>query len=465
MAVPPRHAGQAREALAQAALGQGRHFETERIRKDGSIAEVAITIFPIRDSSGAVVRAGVISRDVTERNRVLRDLARARDEALESARLKSAFLSNMSHEIRTPLNVIIGFSEVIAAHLAGLGDTSHNEEIEAIRRNSRRLIDTIQGILDFSKIEVGAFNINPKPIRLPRLIGSQVRDLSILASRKGLHLTCRIEEPVAVWFDEYCLSNALTNLIQNAIKFTDTGEVEVRLGRGAEGRARIEIRDTGIGIRPDFLGKLFEPFTQASSGYSRRFEGSGLGLALTRKYLEMNGARLEVASEAGKGSVFSIAFSADCEIEAEDDDQADSVRAIRPGFRKRAARLARVILVEDDPDTVKYMTGMLSRHYRVTAAASGEELRAQLESGAGADMILMDLALKDGEDGLTVTRGIREDPRWKRIPIVAVTAYAREEDREAAVAAGCDDYLSKPVSEATLVGKIDSLLAGVPNRV
>ena len=460
VAIPPNHREQARDALAQVARGLGQNFESERVRKDGSIAEVAITIFPIRDSNGVIVRAGVIARDVTDRNKAVRDLADARDQALESSRLKTAFLSNMSHEIRTPLNVIMGFGEIIAGHMAAVGDRSKDEEIEAIRRNGRRLMDTIQGILDFSKIEVGAFELHPKPIRLSGMVASQVRDLNVLAARKGLVLSARIDQAPSVWFDEYCLAGALTNLIQNAIKFTDSGEVCVRLYRDTAGFPCIDISDTGIGIRSAYMNRLFEPFTQASSGYTRRFEGSGLGLALTRKYLEMNGASLSVSSQAGKGSRFTVTFSRESDTGIPVDDLGQALAAQPEKRASTPAPFASIMLVEDDPDTVRYMTSILSKRYRVLTAASGDEIRKELASGCP-DLILMDLTLRGDEDGLMVTRDLKKHAEWKHVPIIAVTAYARTEDREAALAAGCDDYLTKPVLEAALIQKIQGLLSNV----
>jgi CheY-like chemotaxis protein/nitrogen-specific signal transduction histidine kinase len=411
-----------------------------------------------------VVRAGVIARDVTERNKALRDVARARDQALDASRLKSAFLSNMSHEIRTPLNVIMGFGEIIAGHLAGMGDRSKDEEIEAIRRNGRRLMDTIQGILDFSKMEVGAFELNPKPIRLSGMVARQVRDLNVLAARKGLVLSARIDGAASVWFDEYCLAGALTNLIQNAIKFTDSGEVRVRLYRDASGFPCLDISDTGIGIRQEYMSRLFEPFMQASSGYTRRFEGSGLGLALTSKYLEMNGARLSASSQPGKGSRFTITFSRESDTGIHVEDIGEDA-ATQPEPRATAPPPpACIMLVEDDPDTVRYMTSILSKHYRVLTVDSADGVRKGLAS-TRPDLILMDLTLKGDEDGLMVTRDLKTHQEWKDIPVIAVTAYARAEDRDAALAAGCYDHLSKPVSGTVLIEKIASTLLDKSNAI
>jgi signal transduction histidine kinase len=262
-------------------------------------------------------------QDITDRKHAEEELARARDAAVEASALKSAFLANMSHEIRTPLNIILGYNELIAAHLRDIGDDSQVEFHEGILRAGQRLTATIQAILDFSRIEARAFEIRAAPLELRPLIEKYVQDLRLLARTKGLSLTFDggVREARVV-FDEYCLSSALLNLLHNAIKFTERGEVEVTLFRDAAGTVCIGVRDTGIGIDAEFLGRLFEPFSQEHGGYTRRFEGSGLGLALTKRYLEMNGASIAVESRKGSGSTFTIRFAA--ELPGREDDAASA---------------------------------------------------------------------------------------------------------------------------------------------
>jgi signal transduction histidine kinase len=215
----------------------------------------------------------------------------------------------MSHEIRTPLNVITGFNSLIAEHLVERGDDSQRDVLESIDRASTRLINTVHQVLDFSKIISGSFMVKPVPLRIWPVIERQVGEFRSLAAGKGISLSCGAEDPNAtVVFDEYCLAHAVRILVDNAVKFTKQGEISTRLCRDAEGSFSFEVRDTGVGIDSDYLGHLYQPFTQEEQGYTRRFEGSGIGLALTMKYLELNGARLSVQSEKGKGSVFTIHF-------------------------------------------------------------------------------------------------------------------------------------------------------------
>jgi two-component system, sensor histidine kinase and response regulator len=265
----------------------------------------------IWDAHGQPTRIAGSLRDVTERKEFEKELARARDEALESARLKSAFVANMSHEIRTPLNIILGYNSMIADHLADLGDDSQHLLLEGVNRAGKRLMETIHAVLDFAKIETGSFETRPVLVDLVSSVARLVADVAMPAAEKRLIVVFQNElssRDRVIRFDEYCLTHALMNLLQNAIKFTDAGSVTVRLYHDASGMLCLAVQDTGIGIDPGYVAKLFRPFSQEHSGYSRRFDGSGLGLAVTREYLRLNGADIDVRSEKGKGSVFTIRF-------------------------------------------------------------------------------------------------------------------------------------------------------------
>jgi two-component system, sensor histidine kinase and response regulator len=273
------------------------------------VAAEAITLVPIMVLAVAVVTSVV---DRLREQRVL--LERARDAALEASRLKSAFIANVSHEIRTPLNIITGYNELIEEHLAARNDESVKEYAEGIQRASARLLRTIGNILDISKIERGAFSLAPTRLEIAPLLESLLVDFRVTAERKGIALTCTIDVPGAsVVFDEYSLTQALSNLLDNAIKFTVRGAITCRLYRAPDGTLCLEIRDTGIGISEEYLPHLFEPFSQERSDSGRQFQGSGLGLALTRNYLELNGAKISVQTEKGKGTTFAIHFSSESE--------------------------------------------------------------------------------------------------------------------------------------------------------
>jgi len=307
-----RAARRAEEAIEKARV-HGR-FETEgwRLRKDGSHFFAHVVLTALHDASGRLLGFSIISRNTTENRRREQELTQARDAALEASRLKSAFIANVTHEIHTPLNIILGYADLMAERLAELYDERANDYGEPVRRAGKRLLDTIASILEISKIESGVYRVDPKPIMLAEFIREFLGEFRVLAASKGLALSAEIDESQAtVNFDESCLSNALTNLLQNAIKFTEHGEVAVRLGRDSSAALCLEVRDTGVGIDAAYLPHVFDAFSQENPGLTRRFEGVGLGLSLVRKYLELNGAELEVLSEKSKGSTFIIRFAHD----------------------------------------------------------------------------------------------------------------------------------------------------------
>ncbi len=275
------------------------------------VAAEAITIVPIMVLAVALVTS-VVDR-LREQSALLE---RALDAALEASRLKSAFIANTSHEIRTPLNIITGYTELIAEYLAERNDESVKDYVKGIQRACARLLRTIGNILDISKIETDAFSLVPVRLEIGLLLERLLADFRLIAERKGIALTCTIDAPGAsVVFDEYCLTQALTNLLDNAIKFTERGAITCRLYRATDGTLCLEIRDTGIGISEEYLPQLFEPFSQEHSGTVRQFQGSGLGLALTRKYLELNGAKVSVQTEKDRGTTFTIHFSRQSEAD------------------------------------------------------------------------------------------------------------------------------------------------------
>jgi two-component system, sensor histidine kinase len=388
------------------------------------------------------------------------ELRAARDSALQATRLKSQFLANMSHEIRTPLNVVLGYTELLAEEFGTNENTDVREYLDAIHRASMRLYRTIEGILDFSKIEAGAFEVYPQPMQLPLVLERHIKDLQILAARKNIQLRCVIEEPTAaILFDERCLTGALTNLLQNAIKFTEKkGSVTARLYRGSEGLLRITISDTGVGIEPSYLPHLFEPFSQEQTGYARAFEGNGLGLALTKRYLQLNGATLEVESRKGQGSTFTISFGRSAELAA------GLEKAVMGANNSGKAQSSNgkgpcILLVEDDLDHQGLMRTILNAHFDVRVAASASGARTVLaEGGPAIKLIIMDFSLQGKEDGVTLARSLHSDTRYANIPIVALTAHTSVEDRNRAMASGFAAFLTKPVDRAELFQTLAQLL-------
>jgi CheY-like chemotaxis protein len=232
--------------------------------------------------------------------------------------------------------------------------------------------------------------------------------------------------------------------------------VACRLYRATDGRLCLEIRDTGMGISEEYLPRLFQPFSQEQSGPMRKFQGSGLGLALARKYLELNGAEISVQSEKGKGTTFTIRFSQESEAAA---DPSEPQSVDRP---PAVASRPTILVVEDDAETQAYMRTILRREYEVVIVASDAEARNVLAARPDVSLILLDLALGE-DDGLTLVRFLRGQERWKQVPIIAVTAHASSEYRERALKEGCDDYLAKPVNRRELLAKINAFVSRPPS--
>ena len=229
----------------------------------------------------------------------------------ESARLKSAFLRNVNHAIRTPLNTIIGHAELL---IEAIEPSAQGREIrssaEAIAEASSQLERNFRAILDLSKLHAGSFTLAAARIRLAELIELQLFEIQPAAERNATAITCGIEDPeITITVDEYCLGHALANLLDNAVKFNERGRVIVRAYRESDGSICVNVEDTGVGIDPSYVPNLFEPFSQEDSSQARRYQGMGLGLALAKRYLALNGAELSVTSRKHAGSVFTIRFA------------------------------------------------------------------------------------------------------------------------------------------------------------
>jgi CheY-like chemotaxis protein len=398
-----------------------------------------------------------------ENSTPLADAKSAHDAAV------SEFLARAAYAIRSPVNIILGYSELIAQRLTALGDDSQRPYLEGIRRAGTQIFEAINRIVDFSRIEQGTLTVVPGRIDLAGLLEKLAQDYRILAAAKRLGLICEIAEPSAgVLCDSYCLTAALSNLIDNAIKFTHKGGAVIKLCRDRNERLCIEVRDTGVGFDPAEMARSLEGL---SEGGSQHYERSGLGLMLTRRYLELIGASLTISSSPGKGSVFAIVFPATMEVHWEP-RRAVSNAATQPELpsgvmaqqMRSGHRRATVLVVEDQPDQALFMRALLQDKYEVVGAVNAAEAVARLqELGGKVGLIVMDISLGGGEDGLMLTRRIRGDRRWAQVPIVVTTAHALDEDRQRATAAGCTAYLAKPIHPGELLAMIGRLV-GQPDR-
>jgi PAS domain S-box-containing protein len=412
---------------------------------DGQIIDIELTAIPI--VYGEKEARHIVIRDITQQERQKAELIAAKERAEQSDKLKDAFIANISHEIRTPLHIIIGYSNLITNELIGQLYPEMESYFQAIRRGSQRLMRTVEHILNISSIQVGTFSVQPEEIRVSDRIEELVHELKSLAHKKGLLLNYRTECPAAILYaDRYCIDQAVSNVVDNAIKFTKKGQVDVRV-YCQDRRVCIEIADTGIGMAPEYLPKVFSVFSQEASGYTRPFDGLGLGLSLTKKYVELNRGSITVKSRKGKGSVFTLQFLAE-RIEETPSPFDEGVLADVASLesiheRPEVEGLRTVLFVEDDEETQEYMASLLAKEYNLRIASTAAAAWSIIESTA-IDLVLMDLSLQGDEDGISLTKRIRHNERFSDTPIIAVTAHAFPKDRIQSLEAGCNAYFSKP---------------------
>jgi PAS domain S-box-containing protein len=454
----------------------------EHIRPDGGRLYVQVMKVPVLDFKGEVAGTQATFWDVTARVRGEIEMQRARDAAEAANRAKSEFLANVSHELRTPLHGIIGMTELA---LDTALSREQREYLELVRKSSDALLGIINDILDFSKIEAGKLDLQPGPLALRECLGDLLDTLALQAGRKGLELACHVaaDVPDALVGDSARLRQILVNLIGNAIKFTEKGEVvvEVKGLQGLQGQQafgplgplgpcgpcvelHFTVRDTGIGIPPEKQAALFAPFVQVDGSMTRRHGGTGLGLAISDRLARLLGGRLWFESEPGRGSTFHLSLPFRCQPPQEPgagSGEAAANGAPVPAACSLASGL-RILLVEDNPVNQTLALALLqTQGHTVTLAANGKEALETLRTASPFDLVLMDLQMPE-MDGVEATRRIRQRERETggRVPILAMTAHAMKGDREVCLAAGMDGYVSKPVRPQELQEAIVNVVGG-----
>jgi PAS domain S-box-containing protein len=431
--------------------GEGMHHSRETlVLADGKPHQMAVTKVKLRDSAGRMVGLIGVSTDVSEQQ--------AREEALQALlRTKSAFMANMSHEIRTPMNSVLGMTRLALDEAPGGKLRGYLEKIE---ESGQLLLGIIDDILDFSRIEAGKLEIEHTDFDLDALVASVLNLHSERARSKGIALRTEcVPQALRLRGDALRIRQVMINLVDNAIKFTAHGEVVVRvLGTGHEGGValRFEIEDSGMGMSEAVLQRLFQPFQQADMSTTRQFGGSGLGLSICKRLVGLMGGQIGVQSKEGQGSLFW--FTLDLERAPQRELQEDVLPELSA---EQAGRLrgARVLLAENNPFNQEVATEFLAKA-GMTAKIANNGLEAiALLRKEHFDCVLMDVQMPE-MDGLEATRQIRSDPGLAAVPIIAMTANAFREDRELCLAAGMDDFVSKPMSPAQLHAAIARQLSG-----
>jgi signal transduction histidine kinase/ActR/RegA family two-component response regulator len=406
------------------------------------------------------------AEELTAAKNALEEARTAADAANEA---KSNFLANMSHEIRTPMTAVVGYADLLAE--PGRSDAERGEWVSVIRRNARHLLELINDILDLSKIEAGKMTLESTPCDPRQIINDVLAMMRPRALEKHIRLQLEQESqlPAEINADPLRLRQVLANLVGNAIKFTEAGEVTVHveceacISGGGFGDLHIAVRDTGIGMSQEQIGRLFRPFTQADETTTRRFGGTGLGLTITHRLVQMMGGTIEVKSEVGIGSTFDltvpIAIGTTNGSNGKGGKNGTSGGDVpllpSPEAAASGASRGRILMAEDGPDMQRLLSFVLSRSgAEVTVVSNGV---AALEATANGKfgVILLDMQMPE-MDGYTAAREIRR--RGIQTPIIAVTAHAMTGDRERCLAAGCTDYMTKPVDADELLRRVEHYL-------
>jgi PAS domain S-box-containing protein len=405
--------------------------------------------FPILDENGLVVKVVIQHHDITDRKKRELDLILAKEKAEESNRLKSAFLANLSHEIRTPMNGILGFAELL--NKPDLSKKSRKNYIDIITSSGKRLLETISQLMDISKIEAGVVNTSLSPVKLNDQLHYIYNFFKPEAENKniGFYIGSRLTDEMTIKTDAEKFNAILVNLVNNAIKYTETGSVKFGY-RLCEDEIMFYVSDSGIGVPSGKQKIIFERFRQADESQTRSYDGTGLGLSISKAYVEMLGGRIWLESEPGRGSVFYFTLPCFREIpESSGHARHDEV----DNFDFSGVT---VLIAEDEKFNQLHLKEIFRpTNARILMTENGSEAIDCLEANPGTNIALIDIKMPV-MDGLETTRLIKR--KFNGLPVIAQTAYAQQSNREAAILAGFDGFITKPINRIELFKLIRKFL-------
>ncbi len=427
------------------------HFETQRQRKNGSLIEVSLTISPIRNAQGIIVGASKIARDITLQKAALEELRRA-------DQLKAEFLATLSHELRTPLNAILGWVQILKE---SANPDEYAEAVTIIDRNVRIQAQLIDDLLDMNRIEAGKVSLDIQQVDLAAIVSAGIESVRPTAMAKELRLTSAFSSVSGiVMADKDRLQQIIWNLLTNAIKFTPKGgRIHVLIKRVLS-NVEISVIDNGQGIAPEFLGQVFERFRQADATSTRTHGGLGLGLSIVKSLTELHGGTVRVESEGiGQGATFSISLP----LQPIRQELAATAQARRNAAVDDAAIEAdltgiKVLVVDDEEDSAAAVKAILGRHNATVQATGSMEEAIREFTQFSPDVILTDIGMPL-HDGYELIARVRALAGGQTVPVVALTALARSEDRTRALRAGFQMHLAKPVDFSELVAVVQNLTA------
>jgi two-component system, sensor histidine kinase and response regulator len=424
----------------------GKTVELIGLHKSGKEFPIELSISEWETMEGKFY-SGII-RDITERKRIESELIEEKERAESGNKLKDAFIANISHEIRTPLNGILGMARLIRDIFPGKIMKEDEELFEGMDYSSKRIIRTVDMILNYSRLQVGDFPIHPKHFELSIICKKLINELTSAAKNKSLRLAfynnCEKSEVLA---DEYSITMAISSLIDNAIKFTEKGFIDIIIKNGTDNEIILEVRDTGIGMDKKYLDNIFEPYRQEQMGYGRIHQGIGLGLSIVKKVLSLNNAVINVKSEKGAGSTFSIIFPKE---EQRTENKIERGPTTNNIMKTEDLRKKVVLVVEDDFLNQIAIKRYIEKMY-ITLITDSSDSAMEIIKRGDIDLILMDISINGSKNGLELTKELKESKEFSHIPVIAVTAHAFEKDKQRALEAGCNDYLAKPFSKESLL--------------
>jgi PAS domain S-box-containing protein len=433
-------------------------------KKNGELFWEFASISPIKNSAGETTHFLAVKEDITDRKKVENELKAAKEKAEEMSRLKSIFLANMSHELRTPMVAILGYSEILKNEIDNRDLKTMSLEIY---ESSKRLLNTLNLILDLSRIEANKTVINLNELDVNKIAADEFNVYKNLAEKKKIDYKIFLpDKPLAILTDERIFRQIINNLLSNAVKFTNKGGVTLTVSAEQAGKAKniiIKVSDTGIGIPRDSIDLIFAEFRQISEGLNRAFEGAGLGLTITKKFVDMLNGRIDVDSQVGKGSTFTVRLPLLTKANVQFTELEPSIESdpnqIKIEFSENipAESLPQLLLIEDDPSNAGVIKFFLAGKYNLDMVSTGEE-GIEFTKRKNYDAILMDIDLGFSISGLEAVKRIRELPGYADKPIIAVTALAMKGDKERFLAEGCTHYLAKPFKKEQLLNIIKEAL-------
>lgn len=431
-------------------------FEAEIQLKCGKKIWIELTNSFVKTEDEGLFLLSVI-RDITDRKVMIKELTEAKEKAEEIVKLKSYFFANMSHELRTPFVGILGYAEILKDSLE---NSDLQEYVNQILRSSKRLTDTLNKILNITRLEFDKLEPKYRNFDVCALVRQVAVFFQSSAKINNTTINTEIEgKSIIINSDDRILEDVLNNLVNNAVKYTHDGFIKLSVQKYSfnnKSSLIIKVEDSGIGIPKEKQVVIWQEFRQASEGFNRSFEGTGLGLTIAKKYVELLGGKISLVSEENKGSVFTISLPID-NVDVQELDAKPEIKTTEPNTKRIIDEKPKILFVEDDTVALQFISIVLKSYYDLETA-SNAETALKLTAQKQYDVLLLDINLGRGMDGIELMQRIKKIEYYKKIPIVAVTAYAAKSDKDEFLSKGFTHYISKPFTSVELKNLLKQIL-------